>query len=614
VGRARRRGGDGSEVGARRHGPPRWSRAAASVLALTALTALVGAGPALARDEVLEVILHQEAELSEVELCAFDDRDELDVPDAVVERITARWPTVDRASLDRSFGCVYLEVADERTALPTADGFASRVDVPPMADLAELGYDEVLVSVCPPAVEVTIDVEPASARVADDGCFFGSRGVGLDPRTSASVTVTARASDAFLLQRALLVVAILVGLVLLAGLAVAARRRLAVRWAGAPTWRWWTWGLLVGATAGIATGLAALSSGLLEAVELRFGFAASVVVAAVAAGIALVSVLGATLAIARVRTQPAVAAEARRRGYTEPTAADVPLELAELPGPPRISLPSPPWWAAAIAHAPPALLWAAGLGALWIEEPGPLAVLALVAGFAGALLFWVRGPLMVAGLRSVEPDPSRRAALVATAAELGLSLRDVRQASVSLPSNDEGAAMGLVVGRTLHLSPVLADLPPRRALTVAVAASAEPAGLLSAWFGAAALAAGALIDLAWAQLVWWALGPAALLLLFTLRWWWQGRMPAADDLSMPPDELLAADLEASWWSLAQATPRWDALDDEDGDDPDVGWRLVVAAALEAELELGATSGTAIATARRLAAETAAGEQERTGSR
>jgi hypothetical protein len=614
VGRARRRGGDGSGDGAWRHGPLCRSRAVASVLALTVLTVLVGAGPALARDEVLEVILYQEAELSEVELCAFDDRGELDVPDEVVDRITARWPMLDRASLDRTFGCVWIVVADERRLLPTGDGFASMVDVPPVADLAELGYDEILLSVCPPAVEVTIDVEPASARVPADGCFLGSRGAGLDPGVAATVTVTARASDSFLLQRALLVATVLAGVGLAAGLAVAARRRLAVRWAAAPTWRWWTWGLLVGATACIATGLAALSSGLLEAVDLRFGFAPSVAVAAVAGAIALVSVLGATLAIARVRTDPAVAAEARRRGYARPTAADVPRELEALPGPPRVSVPSPPWWVAAIAHGPPTMLWAAGLGALWIEEPGALAVLALVVGFAGALLFWVRGPLLVAGLRSVEPDPSRRAALLATAAGLGLSLRDIRQATVSLPSDDEGAAMGLVVGRTLHLSPVLADLPPRRALTVAIAASAEPAGLLSAWFGAAALAAGALIDLAWAQLLWWALGPAALLLLFTLRWWWQGRMPAAHELSMTPDEMLAADLEASWWSLAQATPRWDALDDEDGGDPDVDWRLAVTAAVEAELELGASPGTAIATARRLAAGTATGEQERAGSR
>jgi hypothetical protein len=613
MGRAHRRGGAGGLDGAGRSGPPCRLRAVASVLALTALTVLVGAGPSWARDEALEVILYQEAVLSEVELCAFDDRGELEVPDEVVDRIITRWPTLDRASLDRSFGCVYLEVADERSPLPTADGFTSMVDVPSMADLEELGFDEILVSVCPPAVEVTIDVEPASARVAGDGCFFGSRGAGLDPGVDASVTVTARASDAFVLRRALLVVAVLAGVGLAAGVAVAARRRLAVRWAGAPTWRWWTWGLLVGVTAGVATGLAALSNGLLEAVDLRFGFAASVVVAAVAGAIALVSVLGATLAIARVRTEPAVAAEARRRGYTEPTAADVPTELGALPGPPRVSVPSPPWWAAAIAHGPPALLWAAGLGALWIEQPGPLAVLALVAGFAGALLLWVRGPLMVAGLRSVELDLSRRAALLATAAELGLSLRDVRQATVSLPSEDDGAAMGMVVGRTLHLSPVLADHPPRRALTVAIAVSAEPAGLLPAWFGAAALAAGALLDLAWAELTWWALGPAALLLLFTLRWWWQGRRLAPRDLSMTPDEALAADLEGSWWSLAQAEPRWDAFDDED-DDPDVAWRLGVAAAQETELELGATPGTAITTARRLAAEAAAREQERAGSR
>jgi hypothetical protein len=614
MGRAHCRSRQGLEADARRPRPVSPARAVASVLTLTALAVLVGAGPASARDEVLEVIYYPDAESSEVELCSFDERRELDVPDEVIELITARWLALDPASVDRSFGCVWIEVADERRMLPTADGFSSRLEVPPVGDLAELGYEEVLVSVCPPAVEVTIDVEPASARVAGEACFLGSRGVGLDPDLAARVTVTARASDAFLLQRALLVVAILVGLVALAGLAVAARRRLAVRWAGAPTWRWWTWGLLVGASAGIATGLAALSSGLLEAVELRFGFAASVAVAAVAAGIALVSVLGATLAIARVRTQPAVAAEARRRGYTEPTAADVPSELAELPGPPRISLPSPPWWAAAIAHAPPALLWAAGLGALWIEEPGPLAVLALSAGFAGAALLWVRGPLIVAGLRSVEVDPARRSALLATAAELGLSPRDIRQASVSLPSDDEGAAMGLVVGRTLHLSPLLAALPPRRALTVAVVASAEPAGLVAAWFGAAALAAGALIDLAWAELMWWALGPAAMLLLFTLRWWRQGRMPPADELSMTADEALAAELEAVWWSLAQAEPGWDAFDDEDDDDPDVAWRLGVAAAQEAEVELGATPGTALATARRLAAEPAAGEQERAGSR
>jgi hypothetical protein len=603
--------------------------------AVTAFAAvLLSSTPALARDteredrRSLEVGVHHEVDVSEVELCAYDDRGEVDLPDedGVVTAITRLWPQLEGSDVERFYGCLYLPLEVPRTPLPTGDGFEVAVAVPTLESLTDLGYDEVAVSVCAPALEVEATVDPLDVAVPHR-CPDTYRGAGVEPSATATVELTVRASTAYLRQRASLLGSLLLTSLAVAGLAFLTRRRIAARWYGTGSFARWATGAGIGVLAGLANFAAALMSGALDGVHLRWGSVTSVVVAVVPGVLVLVAALVTIAAIQRAVREPRVEAEARRRGTAPPSLDELHDDVRALTPPPPVEVERPGVTAWGVTATPSVLLWTAGLGALWIDEAGPLAVAALTVATLGAVLLLVREPALVAVLRPQTVEPSRQAALDAVVADLGSPLRAVRQAGAGLPIDPEAPGLGLVIGRRLYLAPVLADVPPRRAVLAGATSASEPAGLASAWFGAAGLVAGAWLDLAWGDLAWWSALPVAVLVVATLRWWLQGRGARDLDAALGPDQAVAAGVEAAWWLVAQEAP-WrgpderveDGFDDDpgvdlDGDpdldldddgwpDPARTWQLTVHVWNGIEDEIGATPGTAIGTARRLASEAA----------
>ncbi|WP_052666963.1 hypothetical protein [Nitriliruptor alkaliphilus] len=584
------------------------SRTLALPALLTALIVL-SAPPAAAVDDrsvELEVGVYLGLGGTTVDLCASDDGEPVDLldPAATVAALADLWPAVDVGTADEGFDCIYLEIEISRDDLATGDGFVAAVEVPSLAPLRDLGYAEVHVDVCAIPVEVTVRVEPSEAR-APDGCFDGD-GTSVSPDLASRTELTVRASDAFLRGRLLRGASVVVAVLVAAALAYRGRRRLAVRWFATSRPTLWLAGVGIGVLAALIPPCAALVSGLLDAVELRSGSRASLLVAIALGAPVVVVAVAVTGAVGRARRDPVVAAEARRRGTAPPARDDVPEDLALLTPPPVVSVPSSSW-SILVAQGPTGMIWAAAMAALWVDEAGPLAVLALAGATLGTVLLGLRDATLVAVLRPRVLEPSGHAAMLATAAELGCPLRDVVQATVALPTAD-APTLGLVVGRRLVLSPVLAGLPPRRAVLVGLTGAAEPVGLLGAWVGIAGLVTGA-----WLELAWWVAVPVAVLSVVTVRWLAHG--PGTFDVgsALSPEELVVTGVEASWWTVAESFGMFSDLVDADGDedgepdpdgdvDPSLVWPLEVDSWRVIEQELGASSGTAVATARRLAAE------------
>jgi hypothetical protein len=577
------------------------------VLGLVVLLGTV-VGTASASADVLQLAVIHEFAGSEGELCVVDDAGDpvdLDDPGPILAAFAATWPEVDVEAAEDVYGCTYAPLAGvTREPLATGDGFRFATRVPAMSGLAGAGYAEVRIDVCAPPLEVTTVVSPPdAARPAT--CLDGYRGAGVVPELGGEVSLTLRASDGFLLRRGALVGGLLAILIAAAAVVVLLRRPLVERGyatLGRPVGRWAT-GLGFGLVAGVVTAVVALTSGALDAVELRYGLDTAVAVALALACAGLAAAVVATVALGRVAREPAVLAAARRRGTAPPVADTVPPELADLTPPPAVVVPSGPWWRTALVTGPAAVLWACGAVALLTAEPGPVPVVTIAVATAAVLVLGIRDPLLLRSLRPEPFGPAREASVRAAADELGLRLPEVLAARVALPvDDDEGPSLGLWIGGRLVFSPVVADLPPRRALLLAAAGAGVPPGFLGAWFGVGGLVVGAWLDAAWGELAWWTLLPAALLAGLTLRWWWQRRSP---DLArrLQPDELVAIAVEAAWWSQADvAGAAGPAGSGGDGIDLGAVWALAVDDLRELETEVGATPGTAEATARRLAAE------------
>jgi hypothetical protein len=588
---------------------------------------LVGAVPASAVEPPAELatiqVVHEGAS-SELEVCVWRDGDQARPADAVLDGVRRLWPAVAELDAEESFDCWYLKLPDVRTDLETGDGFVAEVTIPPLASLVTASMD-VEVAVCTVAIEVTTEVAPAAAA-RDDRCGYGYLGVDLDPSVASTVTVVARASDAFLLQRSMAMLA-LIGLVAVVAFTVSAafRRRLAVRSAGASTWQVWTWPVLIGVAAAIAVVIAAWGLGTLDAWVVRGSMALSVVVAIAAGLVTLAAVLAAARPIASLRHDPGVHEEARRRGHVEPTIADVPDDLRDLSPPAPLLVPAAPWWAAAVRAAPGGLLWCSGLAGLWLVEPGTLPTLALAGAVVGAAATWLLPSLVRIGLDPQRPSVERERALLAALRRLGLPMATVLRSSVQLPEDDLGPAPAMVVGRALVLSPALDRCDPDRAALLVVSNAAAPSGLAPAWFGAIALIGGAFLDGAFGALTVWTLLPAALLVVPTLRWLRTRRAVQHAARSLDPVEVVDASVEVAWLTLRQlavddTAARLDhaglsgssryrgKLDDTTGErvlvegnreQLAVAWPLLVAAIRDEEIELGAPPGTAEAAARRL---------------
>lgn len=596
-----------------------WTRTLPALLVVLGGLFAPSAGAAADERRVeLEVGVYLEVDGTYLDLCAMDGGEPVDLLDAeaTVAAIADLWPAVDAATADDEFDCTYLDLEVPRHDLDSGDGFAATVEVPSLAPLFDLGYAEVHVDVCAIPVEVTARVDPPEASTPGR-CFDGYRGTGVSHELVSRTELTVRASDAFVRGRLLQLASVVVAVLVAVGLAYRGRRRLAARWFANSRSTLWLAGVSIGVIAALIPFLAALFGGLLDAVELRSGFPTSLLVATAVAAPVLLAVLAVTGAVGRARRDPVVAAEARRRGTAPWAAGDVPADLADLAPPPAVRVPAPSWWSLLAMEGPTGMIWAAAGAALWVDEAGPLAVVALIGATFGTVLLGLRDATLVAALGPRPLEPSRHAAMLATAAEFGCPLRDVVQATAALPTED-APVLGLVVGRRLVLAPVVAPLPPRRAVLVGLTDASEPVGLLGAWVGVAGLVAGAWIDLTWGDLAWWVTVPVAVLGVVTARWFAHGSGGFDIDTALSPEELVATGVEASWWSMAASFGALggpvDTHGGEDGEpdlegefdlddelEPSILWALEVDSWRDVERKLAAAPGTAVATARRLAA-------------